>query len=238
MAVITSNDYFTLDGVSSATVGLYVDTPPVPPMAKQRYTTWQTALDADGSTPDDVFDNIQIGFNCYYFFRESFDLSPLYAFLQGKTALQFSRMPDRFFVVKQLAGITPVQQYDGNRIKMTIVFVCDPFKYHTANSAVTPTNNAVYNPGTRFSRPVYNITKTAANAAATLTVNGQTLQILSESPQKVTVDAARMIAYNTDTHANCTRFTSGLFPFLAPLVINPVTVQNCAVSIVGNWRDF
>ena len=48
MGVIQSADYFIVNDVSSASVGLYVDTPPVPPMAKQRVTTWQTGMDADG----------------------------------------------------------------------------------------------------------------------------------------------------------------------------------------------
>lgn len=238
MASIISPDYFTLDGVSSASAGIYVDTPPVPPMAKQRYTTWQTALDSDGCTPDDVFDNITLTFSCYCFFTENFDMSALYSFLQGKRTLQYTRMPGRFFKIRQLGGITPAQQYDGKRIKMSISFICDPFKYHTANSAVTPENSGVTNPGTRFSRPIYNIVKSSAGAEAKVTVNGQVLKLLSGSPQNVTVDAERMIAYNTDNNQNCTRYTYGLFPFLAPNCINPVLTENCSVSIIGNWRDF
>ena len=63
MADITSRDYFLLDGVSSATVGLYVDTPPIPPLAKLRYTTWQTGIDMDNASPDDVFENITLSFS-------------------------------------------------------------------------------------------------------------------------------------------------------------------------------
>ena len=212
--------------------------PPVPPLARQRYTSWQNAIDGDGSTPDDTFDNITLNFDCYYFFAESFDLAPLYKFLQNRKTLQLTRMPDRFLKIRQLSGVTPVQQYDGSRIKMQISFVCDPFKYHTQNPEITPTENVIYNPGTRFSRPVYKIHKDAASGEATLTVNGQQLRILSGSPQNVTVDAERMIAYGTDSGTNCTRFTEGLFPFLAPGVENPVIASGCSVSIRGNWRDF
>lgn len=244
MANINSADFFTLDGVSSASVGLYVDTPPVPPLAKQRYTTWTGALDADGCSPDDVFDNITLNFDCYCFFTVNFSLAPLYAFLQGKSTLQFSRFPDRFFKIRQVNGITPVQQYDGNRIKMNVSFVCSPFKYHTANTEFTPENNVITNPGTRFSRPVYKITNTSAGGQVyytngSITVNGQELQIDfgGASQKTVVVDAEKMIAYDDSTHENLTRYTSGLFPFLSP-GNNAIVTDKCTVTVIGNWRDY
>lgn len=245
MANINSTDYFTLDGVSSASVGLYVDTPPVPPMAKQRYTTWAGALDSDGCSPDDVFENITLNFDCYCFFTENFSLAPLYAFLQGKSTLQFSRFPDRFFKIRQVNGITPAQQFDGKRIKMNVSFVCSPFKYHTSNSEITPQNSSITNPGTRFSRPVYKITNNSAGGmvykqTGSISVNGQTLTVDfvdSFSQRTIVVDAERMIAYENSTHENWTRHTSGLFPFLSPGE-NAIIPTNCTVTVVGNWRDY
>lgn len=244
MANINSADFFTLDGVSSASVGLYVDTPPVPPLAKQRYTTWAGALDSDGCAPDDVFDHITLNFDCYCFFTVNFSLSPLYAFLQGKSTLQFSRFPDRFFKIRQVNGITPTPQYDGKRIKMNASFVCSPFKYHTANAEFAPENNVITNPGTRFSRPVYKITNTSAGGQVyytngSITVNGQQLQIDfgGASQKTVVVDSEKMIAYDDSTHENLTRFTAGFFPFLSP-GDNAIVTDQCTVTVIGNWRDY
>lgn len=247
MASIISPDSFILDGVSSASVGLYVDTPPVPPLAKQKYTTWQNAADSDGCTPDDVFNNITLTFSCYYFFAEDFDLSALYSFLQDKKILQYSRMPDRFFKIRQLSGITPAQQYDGKRIKLSISFICDPFKYHIVNEWITPENNVVTNPGTRYSRPIYKITHSGACA---ISVNNQVLQIAQKvttvnsdgtttdeySASPIYVDAEKMVAYDGN-NTNQTKFTTGPFPYLSPGE-NLVTVSGCTVEIQGNWRDY
>ena len=233
MAEITSNDYFTLDGVSSATVGIYVDTPPIPPLAKQRYTTWKTGIDMDNASPDDVFENITISFSCFVFFKSTnFDLSAIYAFLQGKTTLQYSRFADRYFKIRQIGGLTPQQQYDGNKFKFTVSFVCAPFKYHTSNSAVTP-SGTIENPGTRYSRPVYAITH---SGACKLTVNGEELQIAAGAASPIYIDAERMIAYD-GTGANQTKYTTGNFPFLVPGV-NTISTTGSLVSVTGNWRDY
>lgn len=251
MAIITSQDCFLLDGVSSATVGLYVDVPPVPPLARQRYTTWKNGIDGDGSTPDDTFDNITLNLDCYYFFTQDFSLAPLYAFLQGKQTLQLSRMPDRFFKIRQLGGVTPVQQYDGNRIKMQVSFVCDPFKYYTQNPEITPQDNIIVNPGTRYSRPLYHITQHETpgygyDEEATITVNGQALKIYFPDsyshPIELIVDSERMIAYSINNSQfpdgeNWTRYTYGFYPFLSP-GNNAITATGCSVKVTGNWRDY
>jgi len=234
----TSQDYFTLDGVSSAAVGLWVDTPPVPPLARQRYTTWKTGVDADMTSPDDVWEDITLSFSCYVFLKnDDFRLDAIYAFLNGKSRLQCSRFPNRFFKIRQVGGVTPAQQYDGNKIRLNISFVCNPFKYHTSNATVTPdANGIVTNPGTRYSRPVYQITR-SHNGECTMTVNNQLLVISSDAPAHMTVDAERMIAYNTQNSENATKYTTGYFPFLNPGQ-NTVTLENCSVQILGNWRDY
>ena len=237
---IQSPDYFTIDGVSSETVGLYVDTPPIPPLAKQRYTTYKTGVDMDVSTPDDVFENITLSFSCFMFMKnDDFSLSAVYGFLQSGNKLAFSRFPNRYFKIQQLGGVNPSQQYDGNKIKLSVSFICSPFKYHTSNDEISPENNIINNPGTRYSRPLYKIVKSSAGSAASITVNQtDTLQLLATSPQAVTVDAEHMIAFETSgTHDNCTRFTYGLFPFLSPGA-NVITCDGCTVTVIGNWRDF
>ena len=52
-------DFFIINGVSSKDKNLGCDTPPVPPMAKQRYTAFSTGWDEDRTTPDDCFEDIK-----------------------------------------------------------------------------------------------------------------------------------------------------------------------------------
>lgn len=243
MGVITSTDYFIVNGVSSAAVGLYVDTPPVPPMAKQRVTTWNTGTDADGHSPDNVYDNIKLTVNAYSFFPESFDLSAVYAFLADARTLMFSRFPNRFLKVVQVDAVNPVQKWDGIRITLKITFICEPFKYHTNNPETDVTaERYIQNPGTRFSRPVYKITFTKSLEDVLLSVNGQVCRIGRGADSPLWIDATRMIAYNSDME-NMTQYTNGLFPFLAPgdnllSAYQDTTFIAQGLTVVGNWRDY
>lgn len=234
MPDIISPDYFTLDGVSSATVGLFVDTPIVPPMAQQRYTTWNTGIDSDASSPDDVFEDITVSFSAYLFFRNSnFNLSEIYAFLAGKKVLEFSRFNGRFFRIKQLASVDPSRDYDGNKISFVISFVCDPFKYHSENPETVVSGSTIENPGTRFSRPIYKITH---SGGCSLTVNGEVLSIAAGAASPIYIDSQRMFAYNGNGE-NQTKYTTGNFPFLQPGVNNIATTAS-ALTVTGNWRDY
>ncbi|MBP0975568.1 MAG: hypothetical protein J6S92_01950 [Oscillospiraceae bacterium] len=240
---ITSADYFIVNGVSSASVGLYVDTPPVPPMAKQRVTTWSTGADADGHSPDDVYENIKITVNAYSFFPDTFDFSAVYAFLADARTLMFSRFPNRFLKVVQVDAVQPQPKWDGKRITLKISFTCEPFKYHTNNPETdVSTERYILNPGTRYSRPVYKITFTKSANDCILSVNGQVCTISRSADSPIWIDTAHMIAYNSDRE-NMTQHTSGLFPFLSPgdnllsaYENNTYIVQG--LTVVGNWRDY
>lgn len=246
MGVIQSADYFIVNDVSSASVGLYVDTPPVPPMAKQRVTTWQTGMDADGHSPDNVYDNIKLTVNAYAFFPESFDLSAVYAFLADARTLMFSRFPNRFLSVVQVDAVQPQPKWDGKRITLKISFTCEPFKYHTENPETDVTQtHLLTNPGTRYSRPVY-IIKYAGQGRTYLSVNGE---VCSFNPPDSTagtmyIDCEKMIAYNLQNgeNVNQTPYTAGKFPFLAPgnnlLSAYNDAQQPTTLSVVGNWRDY
>lgn len=234
MADIVSTDYFSLDGVSSATVGLYVDTPPVLPMATQRYTTWETGVDMDFTSADDVFEDIEINFSAYAFFHHTnFDFGAVYGFLAGKSALQFTRFPNKFLKIRQINGVTPSSSDDGRKVYFDISFICAPWKYHVSNSAVTPTSGTVTNPGTRYSRPVYKI---AHSGACALTVNADTLQIDATAASPIFIDSERMIAYD-ESGNNQTIHTTGQYPFLVPGV-NSVSTTGTSVELTGNWRDY
>lgn len=247
MAVITSPDFLIVDGVSSETIGLYIDTPPVVPMAAQRVSQWATGIDADFFQQDDVFDPVKISIPAYLFFRKSdFDLSNVYAFFANAKKIQLSRFSGRYLKIRAVSGITPAHQWDGERIKMKIDLLCDPFKYFSSNEPFSVIDPAVTNPGTRYSRPLYKITH--SGSGCNLVVNGQICKIQSwtdkngittQPPSPIWIDAERMIAYSmTGTQkVNATKFTDGAFPFLMPGQNTAYTTGN-TLEITGNWRDY
>lgn len=235
MAVLTSPDFVIADGVSSATVGLYVDTPPVVPLAEQRVTQFQTGIDADYFSRDDVFEPIRVTIPAYVFFRTAdFNLSEIYAFFVNAKKIQLSRFSDRYLKIRSVAGITPAHQWDGQRIRLSVQLICDPFKYFTANEPFEVSDPVVTNPGTRYSRPVYKITH---SGACQLVVNNQHLKIYSTAPSPIFIDAERMFAYSA-TNQNATADTEGLFPFLEAGENTVYTTGDSSLEITGNWRDY
>lgn len=243
MGVITSPDYFYVNGISSEEVGLYVDTPPVVPMAVQRVTEWRTGLDMDSSSPDDVWENITVSVTAYVFFPESFNLGAVYAFLANARTLQLSRFSGRYLNVVQVSGVQPVQHYDGKKIEINIDFLCRPFKYHNLNEEYTldsSTHITLENPGTRYSRPLYKINHSRGGETIFKVNGGENLVISSEAATPIYIDCEKMLAYSGDGH-NETKYTSGQFPFLAPGV-NTLYARsgniNYEFTVVGNWRDY
>ena len=63
----SDTEKFTLDGVSSDTLGLFVDYLAPMPMAEQKYTDFNVGEDEQKTTPDDVFNNITYQIRFYTF---------------------------------------------------------------------------------------------------------------------------------------------------------------------------
>lgn len=232
--VIQSDDYIILDGVSSNTIGLYCDTPAVPPMSRQRYTVYQTGAEQDGTTPDSSFENIEYPVNLYTFKRESFDNADVYQYLFNKRKLQFSRHSGYEYRIQQIEVSPPSFIADGARIQYTVTFTLSPFRYLTANNAVTvESGDIVENVGTYFSRPVITVTGSGTIA---ITVNGRTFTITDVSGT-VVIDSEKHICYSGDTIIY--NKDSGNYPLLA--VGNNIisyTGTVTAFSLIKNERCF
>lgn len=230
---------FWLDGVSGSSLGLAVEIPPVPPMALQSYTVYRYGDDSLGYAPDNEFDAITITINARVIRRpDNYDNTELYAFLQGKKMLKISRLPDHYFRVRRVLGITPKLAAKGNDITYQIQFVCDPWKYISANSEFSlPQDGIINNPGTRYSKPIVRMQVTSA--PATITTNGVVLTI--NATGQITIDSDRMLVYRTVNGVNeaITQYTQGALPMLS-VGTNLMTVSSgiSNVSIVGNWRCY
>lgn len=239
MVVVTS-DYFYVNGVRCDTVGLSCDTPPIPAMAVQDYTEWTTGADVPKASPDGTFQNVQYTLTAYVFLDDvPHDNTAIYAYLAEARTLTISRLPEYYFKVLKVNGITPTVKYDGRSIAYKISLTLAPFRYFINNSEVYVDSSIIENPGNRYSRPLYKITgRTAGATVCNLIVNGKTFSMknLADSNATIFIDADRMFVYD-QSNTNLIMKTDGQLPFLAP-GINTVSVSDGALSVIGNWRSY
>lgn len=237
MSTIQSPDYFSIDGVLSSSVGLYCDTPPVPPMARKRFTTFKYGSDEDGVFSDDSFENVSYTLQAYKF-GEDYDVSDIYAFLQDAKRLEISRDDTYFYKIRTVDSVTPQIKYDGARADYKIRLTLSPFRYHKENEEIiVPAGGIITNPGTRYSKPIFRCT--VASTGSKLTCNGVELTI--NQTGAITVDSERMLIYKTVSGVNTaiTQYTVGQLPMLSPgqnLIQWTSGISN--LSVVGNWRDY
>lgn len=236
--LIRTRDEFYLDGTPALSVGLAAEIPPVPPMAQQRYTTWQAGGDTPISVPDNEYDPIKYPITARVIKNpDDFDNTEIYRFLQNKKILQISRLPDKHFKILRILGVTPKQNYRANEITYQITFMLEPWKYHDENpEIIVPAGGVIVNPGTRYSKPIF---RAALSENSTLTCNGVALAI--NDTGAITVDSERMLIYKTVNGVNTaiTQKTVGMLPMLSPgqnLIQWTGGISN--LSCIGNWRDY
>lgn len=238
-----SYDEFLLDGVSCTVAGLYCDVPPVPPMAKKRFTAFKYGNDEDGVFSDDSYENIKITLNCFKFplARGNYSDTDLYAWIQSAKRLQISRYPEYYFKIRMIDGITPVQSYDGAKIAYKITFTCSPFKYFVSNPEFElPQDGVIENEGTRYSKPIIRFKMDPSDA--TITCNGVPFYInQSGNNVPITIDSDRMLVYKTVNGENISimEHTQGKLPmFSVGTNVLQVSSNVSNVTITGNWRCY
>lgn len=208
-----NTDYFTLDGVSSTTKNIWCDTPPVPPMAKQRYTSYQTGADEDRSTPDESFEDIKYKLT-FYSIEDGYDNREIYSYIVNAQKLEISRLEGVYFKVRQVDLSSVETAYRGNRIKYTATFVLAPFKYAVSNDeAEIASGDIIVNNGSRYSKPTIELT---GSGEITLSINGDDYAVtLPSDGETVIIDSDRYITYDKTSHAVLHNAVSGLYPMLA-----------------------
>lgn len=168
---IDSPDYFYLgssitekgveDMVSSASVGLYVDTPPPPPSATPRYNRIQIANRNDIVSLTNAYDDIKYTLTAYTFGTgHDFKNNNIYTFLSTSGRyLVTSRYSDYYYRINEITGIVPIAEYSGRRIKYNIEFSLEPFKYALdSEDTLDVTGTAtVTNKGNVYSEPIFEI---------------------------------------------------------------------------------
>lgn len=236
---VSDTEKFTLDGVSSDTLGLYCDYLPPVPMAEQLYTTFNVGADEMGTTPDDVFNDIRYQIRFYTFMPDNFNDVEIKAFCQGKSILTLSRCPDYYFKIRRMSLSVGDSIGYGKRIDYVLTLTLAPFRYVTDNEWIditaTKAQSTIYNLHSRYSKPTIQITGTGAIEVLCQDVSFQVTGL--DTNQTVVIDSTRQITYSGSNL--WTYKTEGSYPLL--------NVGTNILSFIGtisevlikmNWRDF
>ena len=233
MSAITGRDYIIINGVSSDTVGLYIDTPPMPPMQARNFQTVSIPNRPEVLTMQEITrPDIQIDISAYLFDDEqSADPSAIYAYLNNAVTLSTSKSEDFEYRVRRLLGVTPSYQGHGKQL-LTISFICSPYRYSTDNDAIelTAFPNSITNGGNQFCQPVF---KLYGTGELTLTVNEDEANklVIPDVDGYVIADAEKLICHKNGTFVRC----SGKIPFLA-VGDNSIETNATKIEIIKNER--
>lgn len=205
-----SPDYLIIDeSRTSNDVGIWVDTPPMPPMAEQVCREINIPDREETLTViDETYKDIPLAVKAYIF-SNAFDITGVYTWLRGAKKLRFNSS-DYYYRVKQVKP--PTLNYQGNgKTVMTLNFVVSPFRYISSETVITSsqTTTTVQNAGNKYCRPQYKI---YGSGTLTLRVDNDTNNQIKITGVDgyVIVDAERMLVYKDSTFLS----SEGVIPFL------------------------
>jgi phage-related protein len=215
---IVSRDWFSIDGVKSTDIGVYVDTPPVRPMAEAETEEYQTGLMESIVYPTGSYKDITISISCYTFER-NFDPSDFYTFVKSGDTLILSNNTEKCYKIKQVAGITP--SYSGyGKNKYTVSFQCSPFVYNATESYLDYTGDkqimTVNGNVNCYPTIIFECLEksTIEETFIAINLNGDVLKVYGvEQDDTVVMDCEHKVAYTTDGGI---LKTSGVFPMFVP----------------------
>ena len=233
MSAITGLDYIIINGVSSDTVGLYIDTPPMPPMQAQNFQTVSIPNRPEELTLRQITrQDIQVNITAYLF-RDDDSSNPadIYAYLDGAKTLQTSKNEDFEYRVTRFLGVTPSYQGHGKQL-LTLSFMCAPYRYAVENDVIEISGQStiITVGGSVFCQPVY---KLYGSGNLELTVNEDTANKLTiaDTDGYVIADGEKLICYKDGTFI---RF-GGKIPFLG-VGDNLIETNATKIEIVKNER--
>ena len=235
---VSDTEKFTLDGVSSDTLGLYCDYLPPVPMADQLYTTFNVGADEMGTTPDEVFNDISYSIRFYTFLAENYNDTAIKAFCTGKSILTLSRCPDYFFKVRRMKLTATDSIGYGKRIDYVLTLTLAPFRYVEDNEwidvEIQLAQTTIYNLHTIYSKPLIEITGTGA---VSIVCQGQEFRINGLTGNPVVVDSEHKITYSGTEYL--TGKTEGEYP-LFNIGENHLQFSQTVTSAryKTNWRDY
>ena len=211
------SDWIKINGIHSDALGIWVDTPPIPPMAKRRRTISQIGFDEDVVTTLDSYDNLNI--TIYFYQIDGFNSSDVYdngdifTFISSAQTLEMSRFEGWYYKVIDISAIQPVSQYNANKVKYAATFTVSPFKYKVGDEEIDIDNQTdIINNGTVFSKPIIRFSMATAGNVR-INTNGEYF-FVNDVPAntQVVIDSTKMIATIGGEIVNAS--TKGNFPML------------------------
>lgn len=204
-----SPDYLIIDeDRTSNDIGIWVDTPPMPPMAEQVYREITIPDREENLTvADESYKDIQLAVKAYIF-DNAYDMTTVYSWLRGAKKLRF-KDDDYYYRVKKV--LPPTLNYQGHgKTMITLNFVVSPFRYFVVDTTVisTTSTTTVQNLGNVYCRPQYKI---FGSGTITLKVDDNSNAVtISGVDGYCIVDAERMLIYKDSTFLS----NEGVIPFL------------------------
>ena len=204
-----SPDYLIIDeDRTSNDIGIWVDTPPMPPMAEQVYREINIPDREENLTvADESYKDIQLAVKAYIF-DNAYDMTTVYSWLRGAKKLRF-KDDDYYYRVKQVKP--PTLNYQGyGKTMITLNFVVSPFRYIKVDTTVisTQTTFTVQNTGNVYCRPQYKI---FGSGNITLQVDDPSNAItVKDVDGYAIIDAERLLIYKNSDFLE----SEGVIPFL------------------------
>lgn len=216
------SDWIKINGVSSDSLGIWVDTPPMPILGKRRRNTVSTGADEDMTTVLDSYENSQLTVN-FYTFKDAaytgseetayYDNTAIYNYFAAAQTLETSRHEGFFYKVRDISSIKPVPSYNAKKAKYSVTFSISPFRYKVDNLPESVSGSAftVTNEGTLYSKPQIKFT---ATGNVEIECNGDAFYVNSiPANSEVIVDSNRRITVIDGAIINAS--TNGKYPMLA-----------------------
>lgn len=228
----------TIDGVSSADVGLYFDKLPYIPAAKRRSNVYQIpGAGEDLTIHSDDYDDIPLTLTAYM--RPGTDHQAAYNWAHGKQIV-LSTQPTVYGIIKTVGEIAP-SRVGWDAHKFDIPFTLSPFRYLLNDEEIILSENPAYisNAGNVHSLPLYKMTGCSGDVS--ITANGVQLTI-TDAPADIYIDTASETVYtiNAGAKENILSKTSGA---LWNMALNPGTneiawngtVDSVSVKVGTRW---
>lgn len=201
---LVSPDKMIINGVSSDTVGLTVDTPPMPPLAEEIVDEAFTFGRAESTVfKTGQYKNIEIAVKCYVL-DYGYQPDQIYKYISGAKTLAFSSDDRYFYKVKKVLSVTPAYQGKGKNV-LNVRFQCSPFKYNAINPEYTYTipdgetsgTAQIYNAGSVYCEPMIWMAARVigSGTSGVITVNGETVTIIPATSGEVYFDIPNMEVY-------------------------------------------
>lgn len=231
---ITSADKMYINGMSSDEVGLYIDSPPSPPMPKRTYSGYTVPGRSESVTvPDDIFEDITLTAKAFVF-DGLYQPEKIYSFISNAKTVYFSTSDQYFYKVKRVLGITP-QYYNHGKRLLQVQFVCSPYRWARSNDYTAVSNGDGFKiNGNIYCEPIYHLEGISGDVI--FSVNGVKLEIFAINGE-IYLDVAARKAYQIDEDGNKVIMLDKTIGRLWDMVLVPSQTADNIIKWSGSIDD-